>query len=173
MPRHKDFEIWYDEERQRYCFSVEYWGGYSAKTLEEIEQKLKRARRDIKARLKEIDRQNKAYYKRLEMKEEQLKRELKEHKSRAKEKNSILLYKDLSAQEQKMLLKMILEGRDELQIKDIIPVNSSTIAALRKRRNENVCRNVQENENVSESSGRRIIMPGYTTKIIGNKRLGD
>lgn len=130
MPRHKDFEIWYDEETQRYRFSVEYWGSYGAKTLEEIQERRNSVRSQVAKRLREIERQNQEYYKRLAAKEEKFKRELREAKS-AYRADSVVRYKDLTAKERTKLLKMVCNGADELEIKKLFPVNSSTIAALR------------------------------------------
>jgi hypothetical protein len=173
MPLHKDFEIWFDEETQRYRFSVEYWGSYGAKTREEIEEKVKKARRDVKARLRKIDEQNKAYYAKMARKEEQLKKELKAFKHR-KDDSVFLKYKELSPEERKKLLKMILDGFDELKIKELIPVNSSTIAALKKQKKEkDVRENIPKNETLPRTSERRIIMPSYTKDVIKNTRFSD
>lgn len=174
MPRHKDFEIWYDEETQRYRFSVEYWGSYGAKTLEEIQERRNRVRSQVAKRLREIERQNQEYYKRLAAKEEKLKRELREAKSACRA-ESVVRYKDLTAKERIKLLQMVCNGADELEIKKLFPVNSSTIASLRtaSKRDKNVCKTLQKNETLSDSSRCGIIMPSYTADVIGNDRLGD
>jgi hypothetical protein len=173
MPRHKDFEIWFDEETQRYRFSVEYWGGYGAKTREEIEEKVKRVRRDVRARLRQIDEQNKAYYARLARQEELLKKELKAFKANSKKEFNFLKYKELSVSERAKLLRMIFDGFDELEIKKIIPVNSSTIAALKNKREKNVCKNIQKHETVSGTSRSGVIMPSYSTDVLGGRHLSD
>lgn len=171
MPRHKDFEIWFDEETQRYRFSVEYWGSYGAKTLEEIHEKRKHVRSAVTRRLKEIDRQNKEYYKKLAAREDALKRELK--KARSKEEKYAVKYKDLKPAERTKLLRMIRAGADELEIKNVIPVNASTISALRTKRGEHVREHIPKDEVLSNSGRSRIIMPEYTNQTIGKRRLGD
>ena len=172
MPRHKDFEIWFDEETQRYRFSVEYWGSYGAKTLKEIKERQTRVRSAVAHRLKEIDRQNKEYYKKLATMEDSLKRELK--KARTKEaKHYSVKYKELTPSERTKLLKMIRAGADELEIKNVIPVNASTISALRAKRNEHVREHISKDEVLSNTGRSRIIMPEYTNQTIGKRRLGD
>jgi hypothetical protein len=171
MPRHKDFEIWYDEERQRYRFSVEYWGAYSAPTKKEIEHKVACVRRDVKKRLKEIELENKAYYERIARKEEAFRRMLKSNKEQSKAKYDVR-FGDLSSAEQHQLLKMIERGADELLIKNKFDVNSHTIAALRHKRKKNVLKNIQKDETLPDASGCRIVMPSYAKTVIGNRYTG-
>ncbi len=141
MPAHKDFEIWWDEETQKYRFSVEYWGSYSGRTLEEIKNKVKRVRMAVKIRLKEIDKENKAYYARLAKEEEELKLMLRKYKEWTQRVETVL-FTELKLSERRILLEMIKNGATELEIKEKFNVNSSTIAQLRRRMNENVCEDV-------------------------------
>lgn len=134
MPRHKDFEIWYDEERQRYRFSVEYWGTYSGKTLKEIQNKVVRVKYAVKNRLKEIEEENKAYYARLAKQEEDFRRVLKRYKEEQKLQDC-LYYNDLRPAEQRLLTRLVCKGADELEIKKTLNVNSATIAQIRIREN--------------------------------------
>lgn len=141
MPRHKDFEIWYDEETQRYRFSVEYWGSYSGRTLEEIRNKVKRVRMAVKVRLKEIDKENKAYYARLAKEEEEFKLMLRKHKEWTQRADTVF-FAELKLNERRILLEMIKNGASELEIKERFNVNSSTIARLRRGVQDDVCENV-------------------------------
>jgi hypothetical protein len=145
MPRHKDFEIWFDEETQRYRFSVEYWGGYGAKTLEEIELKVKVVRNQVKARLREIDAQNKAYYAKLARQEYLLKQALKEHRDRSSLEEEVA-YSDLHPSEQRIVRRMIRNGADELEIKNKFNIKSTSIGQLRRWENENVCNDIPKDE---------------------------
>ena len=171
MPRHKDFEIWYDEEKQKYRFSVEYWGAYSADTKEEIQKKATRVRSAVKRRLKEIDAENKAYYKRLEQKERELLSQLKEHRKRTRVKESIK-FSDLTPSEQRALIKMIEKDYDEIKIKSRFDINSHTIAALKQKRKEHVCTNIQPDETLSNTSRNGIVLPWYSADVIGNRYTG-
>ena len=141
MPAHKDFEIWWDEETQKYRFTVEYWGSYSGRTLEEIKNKVKRVRMAVKIRLKEIDKENKAYYARLAKEEEEFKLMLRKYKEWTQRVETVL-FTELKLSERRILLEMIKNGATELEIKEKFNVNSSTIAQLRRRMNENVCEDV-------------------------------
>lgn len=141
MPAHKDFEIWWDEETQKYRFTVEYWGSYSGRTLEEIKNKVKRVRMAVKTRLKEIDKENKAYYARLAKEEEEFKLMLRKYKEWSQRADTVL-FTELKLNERRILLEMIKNGAAELEIKEKFNVNSSTIAQLRRRMNENVCEDV-------------------------------
>lgn len=141
MPAHKDFEIWYDEEMGKYRFSVEYWGSYSGRTLEEIKNKVKKVRMAVKIRLKEIDKENKAYYARLAKEEEEFKLMLRKYKEWTQRADTVL-FTELKLNERRILLEMIKNGATELDIKEKFNVNSSTIAQLRRRMNENVCEDV-------------------------------
>jgi hypothetical protein len=141
MQVHKDFEIWWDEETQKYRFSVEYWGNYSGRTLEEIKNKVKRVRMAVKIRLKEIDKENKAYYARLAKEEEEFKLMLRKYKEWTQRVETVL-FTELKLSERRILLEMIKNGATELEIKEKFNVNSSTIAQLRRRMNENVCEDV-------------------------------
>lgn len=172
MPRHKDFEIWYDAKTERYRFAVEYWGSYGAKTLKDIHERRNRVRSQVTKRLKEIEKQNQEYYAKLAAKEERLKQELKKAKERHKQ-EYVVKYKDLTNAERINLLKMIWAGADELEIKRLFPVNSSTIAAIRTKakREKNVCEPIQKNETIPRTGGCRIVMPAYTTDIIGDKHI--
>jgi hypothetical protein len=173
MPRRKDFEIWYDEKTERYRFSVEYWGSYGANTLESIKEKRAQVKSAVARRLKEIEKQNAAYYKRLAAKEEQLKNTLKEakHKSNA---SQYVKFKDLPQADRIKLLKMIWAGADELEIKQKFLVKASTIAALRtaEERKKYVCETVQKDETLPRIGECRIIVPSYAADVIGNDRLG-
>lgn len=174
MPRHKDYEIWYDEKTERYRFTVEYWGSYGAKTLEEIHERINKVRSQVAKRLRDIERQNQEYYKRLAAKEEKLKQELKNARHDSKER-SVLRYKDLTNAERVQLLKMIWAGADELEIKEKFPINSGTIAALRtaNKREKNVCEPVQKNETLPDDGRCRIIMPAYTADVIKRRYVGN
>lgn len=141
MPAHKDFEIWWDEETQKYRFTVEYWGSYSGRTLEETKNKVKRVRMAVKIRLKEIDKENKAYYARLAKEEEEFKLMLRKYKEWVQRADTVL-FTELKLNERRILLEMIKNGASELEIKEKFNVNSSTIAQLRRRMNENVCEDV-------------------------------
>lgn len=141
MPAHKDFEIWYDEEMEKYRFTVEYWGSYSGRTLEEIKNKVKKVRMAVKTRLKEIDKENKAYYARLAKEEEEFKLMLRKYKEWTQRADTVL-FTELKLNERRILLEMIKNGATELDIKEKFNVNSSTIAQLRRRMNENVCEDV-------------------------------
>lgn len=141
MPAHKDFEIWYDKEMEKYRFSVEYWGSYSGRTLEEIRSKVKKVRMAVKIRLKEIDKENKAYYARLAKEEEEFKLMLRKYKEWTQRADTVL-FTELKLNERRILLEMIKNGATELEIKEKFNVNSSTIVQLRRRMNENVCEDV-------------------------------
>ena len=171
MPRHKDFEIWYDEERQKYRFSVEYWGAYSATTKKEIEHKVASVRRDVKRKLKEIEIANQKYYKRLAEKEEKMLWLLKDAKNNHTKK-ALLKFNDLSSLDRKELLNMIKGGKDEIKIKEKFEVNTQTIAALKRRINENVLKDIRPDETLSNDGGSRIIMPAYAETVIGNRHAG-
>ena len=80
----EDFEIFpmrgYDG-KTRYALNVEYYGFYVCNSMGEAEKKVTRVRQQVKQRLEEIERQNQEYYKRLEKKQKQMLRVLKEAKN--------------------------------------------------------------------------------------------
>jgi primosomal protein N' len=84
----EDFEIYpirsYDGSI-KYAFNVEYYGYYVCDTMEKAQQKVTRVRQQVKARLEEIERLNKEYYKKLAKKQEKILQTLKEAKNGPKE----------------------------------------------------------------------------------------
>lgn len=95
----------------------------------------------VKIRLKEIDKENKAYYARLAKEEEEFKLMLRKYKEWTQRADTVL-FTELKLNERRILLEMIKNGATELEIKEKFNVNSSTIAQLRRRMNENVCEDV-------------------------------
>ena len=79
----EDFEIYttrgYDG-KIRYAFNVEYYGHYVCDTMEQAVKKVEIVKQRVKRRLEDIERQNRAYYKRLELKQRIMLKELKDNK---------------------------------------------------------------------------------------------
>ena len=83
MSTREDFEIYTirSGERTWYKFRVEYFGAYSAASMEEILKIRERVRRQVKARLEWVEEENKKYYARMAEQERQRALLLKEAKN--------------------------------------------------------------------------------------------
>ena len=80
---HKDFEIYRtrgSDGKIRFAFNVEYFGYYICDTMETAEKKVETVRHLVKLKLQEIEKQNKAYYKKLERQQALFLKELHEAK---------------------------------------------------------------------------------------------
>lgn len=137
----EDFVPYFDKIRNKWAISIQYLGVWYYKTEENAQKAIADLMRYREKVLKEIDKQNRQYYRKLMSEANDTKRALKDYRRWSAQRTTRTI-KQLSVCERKELRSMVANGYDEEQIKERFEVSTATIGQIRKNQREKQWKNL-------------------------------